>query len=218
MRGIFVATSNPHKADEIRAILGSEFLVLTLRDTNARLEIEETGATFQENALLKALHWAAYLAADECHMSAEWALADDSGLQVDALGGAPGIHSARFAALDLGTTGNSPDGDNNQKLLRLLANIPPGERSARFICSLTLVPVLRGESVEAMARSARFFEGACEGQIGEVPQGNAGFGYDPLFFPAGFNRSFAELSSEEKNRISHRSKALAQLKAHFQGH
>ena len=217
MRVLFAATSNAHKADEIRSILGQNVTLLTLKDTNARLEIDETGATFRENALIKAATWAAYLAADECHMSAEWALADDSGLEVDALHGAPGVHSARFAALDTRAKGNSPDAENNAKLLRLLKDVPAAQRTARFRCSLALVPIQRGNTAAAMAAAAHFFEGACEGRLSHTPQGGAGFGYDPLFFPAGFEQSFAELGQEIKNRISHRSKALALLSAFLGG-
>ena len=187
-------------------------VLLTLRDTEVRLDIEETGSTFRENALLKAATWAAFLAADECHMAAEWVLADDSGLEVDALNGAPGVHSARFAGLDTGVSGNSPDRENNAKLLRLLEAVPIERRTGRFRCALSLVPILRGGSPGEMAARARFFEGSCEGRLGFAPQGGAGFGYDPLFFPEGFNQSFAELGAEIKNQISHRSRALAQLR------
>ena len=209
---LFAATSNLHKADEIRTIIADRAVLLTTRDTEVRLEIEETGSTFQENALLKAVTWAAFLAADECHMTAEWVLADDSGLEVDALRGAPGVHSARFAALDTGAPGNSPDAENNAKLLRLLGDLPAEQRTARFRCVLALVPILRGGSAGSMAAQARYFEGSCEGRMGFTPQGGSGFGYDPLFFPDGFNQSFAELGPDIKNRISHRSQALARLR------
>ena len=141
-------------------------------------------------------------------------LADDSGLEVDALGGAPGVHSARFAALDGAGQGNSHDADNNAKLLRLLKNVPLEKRTARFRCVLALASVeRRTSSVEG--RELQLLEGVCEGQIGFEPRGQGGFGYDPLFIPTGFTQTFAELGGEIKNRLSHRAKALAKLKAAF---
>jgi XTP/dITP diphosphohydrolase len=213
MRTIFVATSNTHKTAEIAATLGLDYSVLTQRDANVKLDVEETGGTFRENAFLKAATWAAYLSTDECHMGANWVMADDSGLEVDALDGAPGVHSARFAALDDGRRGNSPDAENNAKLLRLLGELPLEKRTARFHCVLAFTPVRRGQGHEALAAVTRFFEGTCEGRIGFSPRGNGGFGYDPLFIPGQGPESFAELGEEIKNRISHRAKALASLKS-----
>jgi XTP/dITP diphosphohydrolase len=136
-------------------------------------------------------------------------LADDSGLEVDVLDGAPGVNSARFAALDTGRPGNSSDADNNAKLLRLLRDVPPEKRTARFRCVLAFVPVHPPSAIP----QPRFFEGVCEGRIGDAPRGQGGFGYDPLFIPNGFNQTFAELGEETKNRLSHRARALAALKA-----
>lgn len=208
MTVLFLATGNAHKIDEVRAILGPGFTVLSQRDTEVRFDVPETATTFEGNAALKALAWARYLRTDCCNLGARWVLADDSGLEVDALDGAPGIHSARFAALDTGAPGNSPDTDNNAKLLRLLASVPDDQRTARFRCVLALVPV--SQPVES---AVLHFSGACPGRILCQPGGAGGFGYDPLFVPDGHDRTFAELDSVEKNRISHRARAMAALKA-----
>ena len=167
--------------------------------------------------------WAAYLATDVCDLGVEWVLADDSGLEVDALNGAPGVHSARFAALDDGRRGNSSDNENNAKLMHLLDEVPDAQRIARFRCVLALTPVLAGASPDDMARATRFFSGTCDGRI-EFPDdgpakqdGWGGFGYDPLFIPAGYNQSFADLGVRVKNSLSHRGRALAQLAEYFAG-
>ena len=146
--------------------------------------------TFEENATAKARWFSA-------RAGGMPVLADDSGLCVDALGGAPGVHSARFAAMDTGASGNSSDAANNAKLLRLLAAKPDAPRTARFRCVIALAAV-------RPAGPTRFFEGACEGSIESAARGAGGFGYDPLFVPRGFSESFAELGEEIKNRISHR--------------
>lgn len=215
MPSLFVATGNAHKVAEIRGVLGPAFTCRSQRDAGLSLEIDETGETFAENARLKAVTWAAYLGTDVCQLGVEWVLADDSGLEVDALGGAPGVHSARFAALDDGRRGNSPDAENNAKLLRLLAGIPEARRNARFRCVLALTPVQRGLSPAALAMATLHFAGACEGRIQLQPGGGGGFGYDPLFVPEGYAASFAELGEAIKNSLSHRARALALLAAHF---
>jgi XTP/dITP diphosphohydrolase len=148
-------------------------------------------------------------------------LADDSGLEVDALGGAPGVHSARYAALDTGQLGNSFDADNNAKLLRLLQEVPQEKRTARFRCVLALTPVrVRHQPpaspvcyADELELATELFEGACEGRIGFKPKGHSGFGYDPLFIPTGLEQTLAELGEEAKNMMSHRAGALAKLKA-----
>ena len=213
MTTVFIATGNAHKVEEIRGILGGpDRVFLSQGDAPVRLEPDETGATFRENARIKALTWATYLAMEVCNLGARWVLADDSGLEVDALGGAPGVHSARFAALDTGRRGNSPDAENNAKLLRLMAGIAPARRTARFRCALALTPVLAGADAGAMAAATRDFEGLCEGALLEHPSGSGGFGYDPLFVPQGWERPFAELGAEVKNRLSHRARALEALR------
>jgi XTP/dITP diphosphohydrolase len=146
-------------------------------------------------------------------------LADDSGLEVDALNGAPGVHSARFAAVDALQDGNTPDADNNAKLLRLLRDVPAETRTARFRCVLALTPVVSEPVASASpvcyageAPQTQIFDGACEGRIDFAPSGHGGFGYDPLFIPNGYKQSFAELGASVKDRISHRAQALGKLK------
>ncbi len=148
-----------------------------------------------------------------------WVLADDSGLEVDALQGAPGVYSARFAAVDPFKDGNTPDGDNNAKLLRLLQGVPAEQRTARFRCVLALTPVTAEFQASAPpagcpgeAARTELFDGTCEGRIDFGPRGQGGFGYDPLFIPNGFEQSFAELGAAVKDRISHRAQALGKLK------
>ncbi len=213
MRSLFVATGNRHKVTEIRALLGAGFTVLSQGDTNARLDIRESADTFAGNALIKAVNWSAYLGTDCCDLNVEAVLADDSGLEVDALGGAPGVHSARFAAPDGAPEGNSSDGENNAKLLRLLNGVPDERRTARFRCVLALVPVMPGTDAECLVKAARFFEGTCPGRIRRDGAGRAGFGYDPLFIPDGHSESFAELGEETKNQLSHRGRAIAAMRA-----
>lgn len=204
---LLIATRNGHKVGEIRAILGEGFRYLTLADVPGAPAVIEDAPTFAGNAAKKATELAAHLLRQRPSLIPEGAvLADDSGLEVDALGGAPGVHSARFAALDAGTAaGNAPDADNNTKLLRLLAEVPADKRTARFRCVIAWAPAGGGP--------VRTFDGACEGRIEFAPRGQGGFGYDPLFVPAGYERSFAELGEEEKNQLSHRAAALGKLKA-----
>jgi XTP/dITP diphosphohydrolase len=223
---LVIATRNAHKVGEIRAILGQEFQYLSLADFTGTREVVEDAGTFAGNATKKAVALAKWLASREPAMPGAahgrlFALADDSGLEVDALGGAPGVHSARFAALDAGKPDNSPAADNNAKLLRLLANVPLERRTARFRCVLALTPVIRSEPEAAspvcLADEAELqtelFEGACEGRIGFEPRGQGGFGYDPLFIPQGHEATLGELSEQVKNSISHRARALALLRS-----
>ena len=188
----------------------------------------EDAATFAGNATKKAVELATWLSrrieSAERPGLRRWpflVLADDSGLEVDAIGGAPGVHSARFAADVVGGAKNTPDEANNAKLLRLLKDVPPERRTARFRCVLALTPVSKVEaepaspvcSADPLEFETRTFEGACEGHIGFAPRGNNGFGYDPLFIPVGHDQTFAELGDAIKNSMSHRGKALALLKA-----
>ena len=179
---LIVATRNAHKVEEIRAIL-SAFEVLDLSVLTDPPEVEETGSTFLENAILKAQ------AISE--LTDALVLSDDSGLEVDSLGGDPGVYSSRYAGKD----GN--DSLNNAKLLREMDG--QSERTARFRCVIVLA---RGGNILAD------FSGAVEGHILQRNQGEGGFGYDPLFVPEGYERSFAELGEEIKNGLSHRSRAL----------
>lgn len=197
VRRVIVATGNRGKLAEIRSALdfeGWEFV--TAADLGAQaLEIEETGETFLANARLKA-H--AYRAAFGLA-----ALADDSGLEVDALGGAPGVYSSRYAG------SGASDADNNVKLLAALADVPAHSRTARFRSVIVLVDEHGAETVA---------EGTCEGAIGHGPRGESGFGYDPLFLPhATAGRTMAELAMAEKNAISHRGAALRALKGQLAG-
>ncbi len=214
VKTLIIATRNRHKVDEIRAILGGSFRYLTLHDFPAAPPVHEDAATFAGNAALKAeglARWIAATPAARAKLPLEGVvmiLADDSGLEVDALGGAPGVHSARFAALDTGASGNSSDAANNAKLLDLLQDVPAGQRAGRFRCVIALAPVMP-------AGPTQFFDGACEGRVDFGPRGHGGFGYDPLFVPRGFEQSFAELGEETKNRLSHRSQALAKMRKWF---
>jgi len=190
MRKIVLATRNEKKKIELEELLADlDVEVLSLADFPNIGEIEETGTTFRENAYIKAR-----IAAESAGMIA---VADDSGLVVDALGGAPGVRSARFAGED------ADDEANNLKLLKLLEELPREKRTARFVC---VIAICTPEG------NARFVEGVCEGRIAEELRGNKGFGYDPLFIPEGYDRTFAELGYEVKNRISHRARALQKAK------
>ena len=186
---LLVATRNKHKTREIQHILGPKFMVRDLADT-AIPEICEHGTSFEENAKLKALAASRHLPA--------LVIADDSGLEVDALGGAPGIYSARYAGA------NATSRDKIDKLLRELARVRAiGDgRLARFRC------------VVALARNGDLlgtFEGTVEGRIADEARGDAVFGYDPIFVPDGFEKTFGELTTEVKNTISHRGKAIRAL-------
>jgi XTP/dITP diphosphohydrolase len=221
MAKILIATRNAHKVEEIRAILGGQFL--TLDDFPNAPKVVEEAETFAGNAAKKATELARWLASADSRFtvndSTTLVLADDSGLEVDALGGKPGVHSARFAAMD--KSENSKDADNNAKLLHLLKDVPLEKRTARFRCVIALAPVLRGkiENASPVCFADEFepqiFDGACEGKILFEPRGQNGFGYDPLFVPDGFTQTFAELGEDVKNKLSHRAKALEKLKKFF---
>ena len=211
---LFVATRNRHKLQEIGDILGPRIQCVGLHELPGAPTTIEDRPTFTGNAARKASELAEWLSgAGAGHnppnqFRKEFVLADDSGLEVDALGGAPGVHSARFAALDgEGDLQNSPDEANNSKLLKLLEEVPMQKRLARFRCVLAIIELAPPGSLPVN----QVFEGSCEGRIDFAPRGRGGFGYDPLFVPEGHEQSFAELGEELKNRISHRSKALAKL-------
>jgi len=187
-----VATRNPHKTRELRQILGSDFTVCDLRAHSEISEIAETGTSFEENAKLKALVVSRKLPG--------LVAADDSGLEVDALGGAPGIYSARYAGA------NATNKERIDKLLEELGRVDPTkeQRRARFRCVLALA---RNGDVLGT------FEGIVEGQIADRPRGSHGFGYDPIFIPNGFQQTFGQLRPAEKNQLSHRARALKKLRA-----
>lgn len=183
---LLLASRNQNKKRELQEILkGMKLDVLTLDEINSIPEVEEDGNSFVENAIKKAVETAA--------KSALVCLADDSGLVVDALNGQPGIYSARYAGPD------ANDSKNNDKLLSMMKDIEAGHRTARFVCVIAISD--KDGNVETV-------EGSCPGRIAFSPVGSGGFGYDPLFIPDGFEKSFAQLSAEEKNRISHRGKAI----------
>jgi len=185
MKKLVFATNNPHKLNELKQILGDDFQILSLNDLNFNEEIPETGDTLKENASQKS-HFIYERYGLDC-------FADDTGLEVDALGGAPGVYSARYAGE------NATYDENVEKLLFELK----GERirTARF---KTVISLLIGGK-------EYFFEGRVEGVITESRKGKDGFGYDPVFLPDGFDETFAEMSSNKKNQISHRGRAVAKL-------
>lgn len=219
MLTLILATANAHKVDEVRAILGEGFQVRSMLDIPGAPVPEETADSFGGNALIKAVNLAAWLGENKVAIEEPVAvLADDSGLEVEALAGAPGVQSARFAGLDDGRQTNTPDAENNAKLIRLMEAIPKATRAARFRCVLAFTPCIRPEQLAledslrgVLASQTHFFEGTCEGEITTSPRGRGGFGYDSLFVPRGYAASMAELGEAEKNRISHRAKALCRL-------
>ena len=187
---LLLATRNSHKTREFSEILGRDYVVRDLSAESELAPIEETGATFAENAILKAVATSRQFPGV--------IVADDSGLEVDALDGAPGVYSARYAGA------GAMDEQNVARLLAELAKSPAGRPySARFRCVLALA---EGGSL------LRTFEGAVEGTIANAPRGSTGFGYDPVFQPLGYSQTFAELPPAEKNRISHRGRAIESLR------
>jgi XTP/dITP diphosphohydrolase len=231
MLTLLLATRNAHKIEEIKAILGHAFAYLSLKDFPKAPEVTEDAASFAGNAAKKAIALAKWITEPNSsqqatrHLGELNVLADDSGLEVDALHGAPGVHSARFAALDTGLQGNSSDALNREKLLRLLRNVPANQRTARFRCFLALTPAWVPEKQNAspvcyadeFELATQLFEGACEGHICFEPRGQGGFGYDPLFVPEGYEQTFAELGEKVKNPISHRGRALGKLRQRLSG-
>jgi len=191
MKRIVVATKNEKKKKELKKLVsGVGAKVICLTDLKMHLpRVIEDGKTFRQNAIKKALTFSRYVEGI--------ILADDSGLMVEALDGKPGVRSARFAHT------KATDMENNAKLLRLMKDIPTRKRQATFVCSV------------AVAESGNLVgtcEASCRGSIGFRSKGNNGFGYDPLFTPQGFAKTFAQLSQSSKNRISHRAKALKKAK------
>jgi len=195
-RKILVATTNPGKIAELRAMLGTDLRWLSLADFSEIPEIIEDGATFAENARKKALGYATAVGL--------WTIADDSGLVVDALNGAPGVKSARFSGdKEEGTDSTLIDHRNIAKVLELLEGVPQEQRTARFVCRLCLA------SPEKVLIET---EGTLEGLITDKEIGHQGFGYDPIFFVPHLKKTVAQLTREEKNAISHRGNAIRKLK------
>lgn len=194
--GLLLATTNRGKVREIRrGLRGLPVSVIGLAEALPGLSARERGTSFLANARAKSLFY-----------SKKWqglTLAEDSGLEIDALGGAPGVRSARFSAP------GATDGKNNRKTLRLLRTVPPGERDARFVCAMVLAED---------GRIIREIQGQVRGRIGLEPRGRNGFGYDPLFYYPPLRRTFAELRPAEKNAVSHRGRALRKLRAFLAAH
>ncbi len=186
MKRFVIASKNKGKIKEIEEILaGLPFEVVSMEEVGITEEIEENGSTFEENALIKARNVHA--------VSGEMVMADDSGLEVDFLNGAPGIYSSRFAGE------GASDKDRNDKLLSILEDVPFDKRKARFVCVIAVI-LADGEEFTV--------KGTFEGYIGFEPKGNNGFGYDPLFFVPEYNMTSAEMEPSKKHEISHRGRAL----------
>jgi len=190
MKKVLLASNNPGKIREIRSILAEHDLAVLPQSEFGISDADETGLTFIENALIKARHAAS--------LSGLPAIADDSGLEVDVLGGAPGVHSARYSGL------GATDASNNEKLLAALAGVPLANRTARFRCVMVYLR-------HAADPSPVIAQGVWSGLILEEARGSSGFGYDPLFYVPEYQRASAELDADLKNRISHRSQALRSL-------
>jgi len=184
---LVLATANRDKGKEIAAILSEEcdWPMRLLSDYPQVTLPPETGSTYRENAVIKAVTVA--------KATGEWALGDDSGLEIEALGGAPGLYSARFAGEDVTYA------DNRKKVLDLLGDLPLEKRNARFVCTV---------AIASPSSDVDVVEGVCEGQIACVETGQGGFGYDPIFYLPQYGKTFGELSPSDKNRISHRGNAL----------
>ena len=194
---IVFATNNQHKLQEIRDILGSDFEVVSLKEIGCGVDIPETGNTLEENALQKAQY-----VYDHYHISC---FADDTGLEVEALDGAPGVHSARYA--------EGTDHDSEANMAKLLRELDGKEnRQARF---RTVIALIQKQDVCPCGctsiKKVNRFEGIVDGSIATEKHGTAGFGYDPIFVPEGYDKSFAELGESIKNGISHRARAVAKL-------
>ena len=202
MKKIVFATNNSHKLDEVRAILGDRFEVLSLGDIGCHEDIPETGQTLDENALQKARY-----VYDHYHISC---FADDTGLEVEALGGAPGVYSARYASMENPGAKSHDSQANMQRLLREMDGC--SNRRARF---RTVIALLEKKDVCPCGCTSIMvenrFEGIVDGEIATSQSGAEGFGYDPLFRPDGYDKTFAELGADIKNKISHRARATQKL-------
>jgi XTP/dITP diphosphohydrolase len=186
---LLLATHNRNKVTEMQlALEGTGWQVVMLSDFGNLPDVEEDGATFEENARKKARNAA--------RVAGLWTLAEDSGLEVDALGGEPGVRSRRYSGEGAG------DADRMRKVLDQIVAVPEERRTARFRCAMCLVDP-KGNEV--------CFEGRCEGRISHHARGSAGFGYDPIFIPEGYSRTFAELGLSVKNKVSHRARAMQQV-------
>ena len=190
LKKVVMATGNPGKLREIQRLLEDLDVEVIAQSELGVTDADETGTTFAANSLIKAEHAAAATGLP--------AIADDSGLSVDALGGRPGVYSARYAGL------NASDQDNVTKLLKALEHVPKEERTARFKCVLCIID---------QAGLVTYCDGSCEGQIATMVSGKSGFGYDPVFIPDGYEQSFAALGRDVKDRLSHRARAVRALRS-----
>ena len=202
---IVFATNNQHKLDEIKSILGDKFEVVSLKEIGCHEDIPETGKTLEENALQKAQY-----VYDHYHVSC---FADDTGLEVDALDGAPGVYSARYASLEHLDTQETLEHDSEANMARLLRELGNNNnRKARF---RTVIALIEKKDVCPCGctsiKQVHQFEGIVEGEIIREKRGGEGFGYDPIFQPEGYDKTFAELGSDIKNKISHRARATERL-------
>ena len=189
MKKFIAATKNIGKLNEIKEILADfDYEIMSMKEAGINKEIDENGTTFEQNAFIKAN--------DIWNITGETVMADDSGLEVDFLNGAPGIYSARFAG------DNATDNDKNQKLLKLLEGVPFEKRKARFVCAIA---VILPDGTDFTVK------GTCEGYIALSPKGSNGFGYDPLFYMPEFGMTTAQMEPSQKHRISHRGKALQKM-------
>ena len=200
---IVFATNNKHKLEEIRSILGESIEVLSLKDIGCDVDIPETGTTLEENALQKAQY-----IYDNYHLSV---FADDTGLEVDALNGAPGVYSARYASMASNSSSTSHDSEAN--MARLLKEL--GENNNRHARFRTVIALIEKKDVCPCGctsiKEIHKFEGIVEGEIIRERRGGEGFGYDPIFQPEGYDKTFAELGMDIKNHISHRARAVQKL-------
>lgn len=196
MKTILIGTTNQGKVNDFKQLLEKEGIkVLSLRDLDDAIEVEETGTTFAENAILKAETFSRHYN--------QIVIADDSGLEIEALNGRPGVYSARYAGE------HKSDEDNIKKVLSEMEGVPFHARKAAFVCVLALaIP----------GKETKIFEGKCHGYITEQPKGTNGFGYDPIFYVPEKGKTMAELSLEEKNELSHRKKAIDKLKKYWDEH
>lgn len=203
---IVFATNNLHKLQEVRQILGDSFEVLSLKDIGCDVDIPETGQTLEENALQKARY-----VYDNYHIDC---FADDTGLEVEALNGAPGVYSARYAAMEpTGSTDSPKSHDSEANMARLLRELSDKDnRKARF---RTVIALIQKKDVCPCGctsiKQEHLFDGIVKGEITTERSGVEGFGYDPIFRPEGFEHTFAEMNAEQKNSISHRGRATAKL-------
>ena len=191
---IIFATTNEGKMKEIRMILSDlNVELLSLKDAGIKVDIEENGTTFEENAIIKAKAI--------CKLTGEMVLADDSGLEVDYMDKAPGVYSARYLGED------TPYSVKNKSIIDRLAGVPDNKRTARFVCAIAAV------FPDGTVRTTR---GTIEGVIAHEPVGENGFGYDPIVYVPEFGKTTAQLTADEKNKVSHRGKALAEMKKYIQ--